>query len=82
MAVDAWTETTVDEIKSPTPSALATGPFGSAISSKYFTSDGIPVIRGSNLARTLAFDLVDNDLVFLSEDRREFSRLVGAARLI
>ncbi len=70
-----WTRCIVDELKSPVPNALATGPFGSAISSRYFTEHGIPVIRGSNLSKDVGTRLNDDGLVFVSEGKaKEFSR--------
>ncbi len=70
-----WTRYTVDELKSSAPNALATGPFGSAISSRHFTEHGIPVIRGSNLSQDVGTRLNDDGLVFVSEGKaKEFSR--------
>ena len=72
---DKWTRYTVDDLKSSAPNALATGPFGSAISSRHFTEHGIPVIRGSNLSQDVGTRLNDDGLVFVSERKaREFSR--------
>lgn len=70
-----WLECTVDEIKASVPNALATGPFGSAISSRYFTKHGVPVIRGSNLSQDVGTRLIDDGLVFVSTEKAlEFSR--------
>jgi len=70
-----WRSVTVEDIASPTPAALATGPFGSSISSKYFTESGIPVIRGSNLSTEVSRRLIDEGLVFISEEKAaEFRR--------
>ena len=53
----------------------ATGPFGSAISSKHFLSDGVPVIRGSNLSQDVSSRLIDEGLVYVSEEKaEEFAR--------
>jgi type I restriction enzyme S subunit len=49
----------------------ATGPFGSAISSKHFTDSGVPVIRGSNLSQVVSNRLDDSGLVFVSEEKAE-----------
>jgi len=66
-----WKTVRVQEIAKRT----ATGPFGSAISSKHFTDSGVPVIRGSNLSQIVSTRLDDNGLVFVSEEKaREFSR--------
>ena len=75
VGADDWTRYTVDELKSSAPNALATGPFGSAISSRHFIDDGIPVIRGSNLSQDIGTRLDDHGLVFVSESKaKEFSR--------
>nr|WP_254633287.1 restriction endonuclease subunit S [Deinococcus sp. GbtcB9] len=53
--------------------AIVSGPFGSNISSKYFVSEGIPVIRGNNLTLDLE-RFVDNGFVFLTREKaKEFS---------
>jgi type I restriction enzyme S subunit len=75
MAAEAWTERRVEEIAAPSPNALATGPFGSAIGSSNFVSHGVPVIRGSNLSQDVGVRLREDGLVFLSPEKaREFSR--------
>ena len=75
VAADEWTRYTVDELKASAPNALATGPFGSAISSRHFIEHGIPVIRGSNLSQDVGTRLNDDGLVFVSEEKtREFPR--------
>ncbi len=63
---------------------LATGPFGSAISSKHFLEHGVPVIRGSNLSQDVETRLNDDGLVFVSEEKAaEFRRsAVGHGDLI
>ena len=73
-----WQEVTVEEIRSPSPNALATGPFGSSISTKFFTESGVPVIRGSNLSQEIGTRLIDEDIAFVSiEKAKEFSRSVA-----
>ena len=75
--VDGWTNCTVDEVKADTPNAMSTGPFGSAISSRFFEDTGIPVIRGSNLSQDVGVRLIDDGLVFLTEEKaQEFNRSV------
>jgi len=72
-----WRKCTVNDIKAPDPNALATGPFGSAISSKFFVQSGVPVIRGSNLSQEVGVRLIDDDLVFVGADKaKEFARSV------
>lgn len=62
-----WCETTIADLASPDRYALATGPFGSAISSKHFVANGVPVLRGSNLSLDVGVRLIDWDLAFLDE---------------
>ena len=70
-----WRTVTVEEIKAPSENALATGPFGSSISSKFFVDSGVPVIRGSNLSEDVGVRLNDRGLVFVSSEKaKEFSR--------
>jgi type I restriction enzyme S subunit len=72
-----WRVATVEDIAAPYPTALATGPFGSAISSKYFLDSGVPVIRGSNLSADVSTRLIDDGLVFVSPEKAgEFQRSV------
>lgn len=66
-APNDWRKATVDQIKSPERHACVAGPFGSSISSKYFTSDGVPIIRGSNLTADLE-RFVAREFAFISED--------------
>jgi type I restriction enzyme S subunit len=75
--LDGWTNCTVDDIKADTPNAMSTGPFGSAISSQFFAETGVPVIRGSNLSQDVGVRLIDDGLVFLTEQKtQEFSRSI------
>lgn len=72
-----WQECSVEDIASPAQNALATGPFGSAISAKYFVDDGVPVIRDGNLSVDVGARLIDDVLVFLTRDKAaEFRRSV------
>ena len=66
-----WKEVTIDQIKANSPNALATGPFGSAISSKFFTDNGVPVIRGGNLSADISNRLSETGLVFISTSKAE-----------
>jgi len=76
MSVD-WPEVSIEEIAAQQPNALATGPFGSAISSKFFVAKGVPVIRGSNLSTDIGIKLNDEGLVFVSEEKaKTFSRSI------
>lgn len=78
MGGDGWVEYTVEDIKGAGSSALATGPFGSAISAKFFQDHGIPVIRGSNLSQDVGHRLIENGLAFVSQEKAaEFHRSVA-----
>ena len=73
-----WRRVRVEDIKSSAPSALATGPFGSAIGSRFFQDSGVPVLRGSNLSEDVGTRLVEEDLAFLSPAKAaEFRRSVA-----
>lgn len=72
-----WQEVVVADLAAKSSNALATGPFGSAISSKFFEPIGVPVIRGSNLTDTLNPRLIDENLVFVSPAKAsEFTRSI------
>jgi type I restriction enzyme, S subunit len=65
----------VTDLAAPGANSMATGPFGSSISSKFFQSSGVPVIRGGNLSTDPAVRLSDQNLVFLDPIKAaEFSR--------
>jgi len=70
-----WMDTTVNEIADPSPNALVTGPFGSKISSRFFQTSGVPVIRESNLSADVTHRLIEENLAFLSAEKaNEFVR--------
>jgi len=71
----SWKTAKLETLVASQANALATGPFGSAISSKFFVDSGVPVIRGSNLSEDVGERLVEEDLVFLPASKAaEFSR--------
>jgi len=73
-----WRECRVEDIAAKTPNALATGPFGSSISARFFQGDGVPVIRGSNLSQDIGIRLIDAEWVYVSEQKaREFTRSIA-----
>lgn len=73
-----WVQVTVEDIKADQSNALATGPFGSSISAKYFQSSGVPVIRGGNLSEDVGIRLDSRDLAFLTPEKaKEFRRSVA-----
>lgn len=63
-----WRTVTVEEIAAPGKNSLATGPFGSAISARFFVGSGIPVIRGSNLSLDVGNRLTEADLAFIPDE--------------
>ncbi|WP_341937212.1 restriction endonuclease subunit S [Marinimicrobium sp. C2-29] len=72
-----WVEKKIEDIAAPIENAMSTGPFGSAISSKYFKSHGVPVIRGSNLSTDVGERMSDDGLVFVDLEKAvEFRRSV------
>ena len=72
-----WQEYRIEEIALDIPHAMSTGPFGSAISSKFFQDEGVPVIRGGNLSTDVSEHMSDNGLVFISSEKaQEFQRSI------
>ncbi|GAB3369895.1 restriction endonuclease subunit S [Massilia agri] len=72
-----WLVSGVDDVRRDTKDGLATGPFGSSVSAKFFQNDGVPLIRGSNLSEAVGERLVEDDYVFVSEEKAaEFPRAV------
>ncbi|PTT92155.1 restriction endonuclease subunit S [Pelomonas sp. HMWF004] len=70
-----WATHTIEEIAAPIQAAMATGPFGSSISAKYFVESGVPVIRGSNLSPDTSTRLIEDGFAFIAADKaREFER--------
>lgn len=66
---------TIEELGAREKSALATGPFGSAVSSKNFRSEGVPMLRGSNLSEHVGTRLDESELVYLDPElAAKFSR--------
>jgi len=75
-----WQEVTVEDLKAPIDNALATGPFGSNIGSRFFDKQGVPVIRGANLSADGITQLIDNGFVFVSEAKAAELRRSVVAR--
>lgn len=73
--MENWKTVRVADVAAPGPNAMATGPFGSSIGSRFFRSSGVPIIRGSNLSADSPIRINDANLVFLtSEKAAEFTR--------
>lgn len=65
-----WIEAKLADICLQEKGAIISGPFGSNISSKYFVSKGVPVIRGNNLSLDLD-KFYDDGFVFVTEQKAE-----------
>ena len=65
-----WTACTLDDLKAPTPHAIAGGPFGSDLGRADYVEAGVPVIRGGNLGAGERRFYTD-DLVFISEAKAD-----------
>jgi len=59
----------IDKIRSSSRYSLVGGPFGSELTSKDYTEDGVPVIRGVNLPEEREF--LDDDFVFVSQQKAD-----------
>lgn len=79
-----WRTRSVEDLRAATENALATGPFGSSIGSRFFQETGVPVIRGSNLTTDGRTYLREEEFVFISESKaHEFTRsTVGPGDLV
>jgi type I restriction enzyme S subunit len=70
----------LEDLASPEKAAMATGPFGSAVSSKHFVSNGVPMLRGSNLSEDVGTRLISTGLVFLPPELADsFARSTARA---
>ncbi|WP_172136766.1 restriction endonuclease subunit S [Adlercreutzia sp. ZJ473] len=66
--MDNWNEVVLESICNNNKKAIISGPFGSNISSKFFTEEGIPVIRGNNLSLGDS-EFIDDGFVFITEEK-------------
>lgn len=62
-----WHTTPLEELKSPVRYSFVGGPFGSELTTRDYIAEGVPVIRGSNLAGSGKF--FDDEFVFVSETK-------------
>jgi len=62
-----WQRTPLDSLKSDDRYAFVGGPFGSELTTRDYVAEGVPVIRGNNLASQTKF--VDDDFVFVSDQK-------------
>ncbi|WP_352295966.1 restriction endonuclease subunit S [Pseudoalteromonas sp. 20-MNA-CIBAN-0454] len=65
-----WKELTIDELKAPTKSAIAMGPFGSRIKAENFVDSGVPILKGGNLHKA-----------FITEDKLDYLTVSKAEEL-
>ncbi|MFD9813031.1 restriction endonuclease subunit S [Streptomyces sp. NPDC059080] len=73
-----WKKLKIEDLAAPGKYSLATGPFGSAIGSRFFREEGVPVVRGSNLSLDVGERLIDPGIVFVEESKaEEFPRSVA-----
>lgn len=63
-----WAVKRIIDIKSDDKRSIAMGPFGSNIKAENFVSDGVPVIRGTNMNYSR---FVDGKFVFLTEKKAD-----------
>jgi type I restriction enzyme S subunit len=60
-----WPLISIDEIKAESRSAISIGPFGSNMKSDCYVNEGIPVIRGTNIAEGPTFK---GEFVYITEE--------------
>lgn len=63
--MNKWTTARIEDIQAEQKAAIAIGPFGSRMKSDCYVSDGIPVIRGTNLDQGPTFK---GDFVFITTE--------------
>ncbi|MFQ6850180.1 restriction endonuclease subunit S [Streptomyces sp. 35M1] len=63
-----WPRSRFDEVASADRWAFSIGPFGSKITANHYQDDGVPFIRGVNLARGSFFD---DGFVFISREKAD-----------
>jgi type I restriction enzyme S subunit len=62
-----WASAPLESVKNSGRYSLVGGPFGSELTTRDYVAEGVPVIRGNNLAGQSKF--VDDDFVFVSEQK-------------
>ena len=68
---DGWQRVHLEDVVA-CPRGAVSGPFGSSIGSRYYVSEGVPVIRGNNLPSALnGKRFVDSDFVFLTDEKAD-----------
>lgn len=61
-----WRSVSIDEMKAPAPGSIAIGPFGSRMKSDCYVSQGVRVVRGTNLTGGRSFS---GDFVFITPEK-------------
>jgi len=76
---DSWPLVTVSECAANEPYATQIGPFGEKIRAEMYTSDGAPILRGTNVNTQERFH--DAEFVFMDPEvaEKEFSKFVCEA---
>ena len=69
----SWNVAKIADLKANDKRAIAMGPFGSNIKAENFVSEGVPVIRGTNLNYSR---YVDGNFVYLKEEKAD--ELIGS----
>jgi type I restriction enzyme S subunit len=64
-----WETVKVEAIRSDARHSLVGGPFGSDLTTRDYVDEGVPVIRGVNLADDRQFN--DDDFVFVSDEKAD-----------
>jgi type I restriction enzyme, S subunit len=64
----SWPTVNLGELVDSAKGSLVSGPFGSNIGSRFFVDEGVPIIRGNNLAKG-AERFLDEGFVFLTEQK-------------
>ena len=67
--MDGWRKPKLIELAAKKRWALNGGPFGSKLTTKYYTESGVPVIRGTNLSSGARFSFAD--FVWVSEEKAD-----------
>lgn len=60
-----WPVVKLEEVSSDEPGSIAIGPFGSRMKSDVYAPSGVPVIRGTNISTSRAWQ---NEWVYVSDD--------------
>ena len=69
---ETWRVTTISDVARSTRYAVTSGPFGSKLGANDYVPEGVPVIRGTNLAVGGGFR--DADFVFITNDKADEMR--------